>query len=125
MCLYDAAAIASAATVAPQPTPTAAAGIATLLGLKIAVPEASSTNQEGKASDLLALKHHGVQQPGEVEQKAGDETTVIQAEERTASGPKPMQQSATISSAPTKNQTIVQTGEEPAVTVQQQEEAAK
>ena len=125
MCLYDASAIASDATDAPLPNTADAEGITMLLGLKSTVPEASPTNQEAEASDILAFQHHGVQQPGQVEQKSGVETTVIQAEDRTASGPTLMQQSETISSAPTKNETIVQTDEEFAMTVQQQEEAAK
>ena len=118
MCSYDAAAIASATTDATLLTAKKAQGIATLLDLRNAQSVGSPTSQEDKLSDIIALKHNGAQLPGEAEQKAGDETTDIQAEERTASGPPPTQQSATISSAPTKNETIVQKDEESAVTVQ-------
>ena len=124
MCLHDAAAIASAATVAPLPNPTAAAGIATLLGLKNALPdEGSPTTQQEKPSDVLAFRFDGEQQAGHVKQNAAVETMVIPAEDPTASGP--MQPSETISSALTENETILQTDAELAVMVQQQEEAAK
>ena len=73
----------------------------------------------------MASNHNGAQLPGEEEPKPGNETTDIQAEERTAPRPPPTQQSAAISSEPTKNQTIWLTGEVPDVTEQQQGEAAK
>ena len=124
MCLYDAAAIASAATGAHVPNPSSAAVIATLPGLQNALPEGSPIKQQDKPfADVLAFRRDGEQQAGHVKQKAAVETMVIPAQDPTAS--KPTQPSDTISSAPTENETILQTDAESAVMVQQQEEAAK
>ena len=123
MCLYDAAVIASATTDTPLPNVTTTSGITILLNLKRPVPEGSPTKQQGKPSDILAFQLHGVQQPGYVKQKAMVETTVI--EDRTASELMPTQPSETSSSALTENELIVLTDEKSAVTMQQQEEAAK
>jgi hypothetical protein len=98
LCLYDAAAVASAATAAPLPTLTPLACISTLLGLRNALLEGSPIKQQDKPSDILAFRLDGVQQPGHVEpsmqasaaiENAVVEATVIPAGDSTASGPTP------------------------------------
>ena len=87
-------------------------------------PDDSSTKQQDKpSSDLLAYRHDGEQQPGHVQQKAVVETMVIPAQDPTAS--KPTQPSDKDSSAPTENETNLQTDAESGVMGQPQEEAAK
>ena len=124
MCLYDAAAIASAPRGEQESEPASALVIAGILGLQNARPDDSSTKQQDKpSSDLLAYQHAGEQQAGHVEQKAVVETMVIPAQDPSAS--KPTQPSEKDLSAPTENETNLQTDAESSVMGQLQEEAAK
>ena len=87
LCLYDAAAVTSAATGAPLPTLTLPSRSSTLLGWRDSLPEGSPTKQQDKPSDLLAFRLDGEQQAGHVKQKAMVETMVIPAQDPTASKP--------------------------------------
>ena len=61
LCLYDAAAIASADRGMQESKPASAAVIAGILDLQNARPDDSSTKQQDKPpSDLLAYQHAGV-----------------------------------------------------------------
>ena len=72
--------------------------MSTLQGLQNTLLEGSPTKRQDKPSDILAFRLDGVQQPGHVEpfmptsaaiENAAVETTVIPAEDSTASGPTP------------------------------------
>ena len=67
MCLYDAAAIASATTCMHLPNPASAVVIAGILDLQNVQPEGSPTKLQDKPSaDLLAFQLDGEQQAGHV-----------------------------------------------------------
>ena len=104
LCLYDAAAIASAPRSVQVSNLASALVIAGILDLQNTRPDDSFTKQQDKpSSDLLAYRHDGEQQPEHAQQEAVVATMALPAQDRPESTP--TQASVKESSAPQQNET--------------------